>query len=71
MRYRLRTLLIGAAVIPPLLAVMVLGLERTYFTTVHQLRRRMAEPDPVQPTRNFTPLPSVPQTNDDPQPESP
>jgi hypothetical protein len=71
MRYRLRTLLIWAALIPPLLAVAALGLERTYFSTVHQFRRRMIEPRPVRPTHKVAIPPSVVQGNDDAQPESP
>jgi hypothetical protein len=71
MRYRLRTLLIWVALVPPLIAVAVMGLERTYFNAMHWLRSRMAQPNPVQPTHKITPPPSVAQDSDDPQPESP
>jgi len=70
MRYRLRTLLVWAALIPPLIAVVLVGMERPYFAITSRLRR-LAEPNPVQPIFKITPPPSVVQDNDDPQPESP
>jgi len=68
MPYRLRTLMVWAALIPPLIAVAVLGLERYYFALTHRLSR-MAEPNPYKST-SATPWASAVQ-DDDLQRESP
>ena len=54
MRFRLRTLLILLALAPPLVAVAVLGLERTYFGVAGRFRR-MFDHEPVKRTKQEMP----------------
>jgi hypothetical protein len=69
MRYRLRTLLLWVALLPPLLAVAVLGLERMYFNAVHSFRR-MTEPNPMKRARQSMPQPRLVEPDGDAEPGS-
>jgi len=47
MRFRLRTLLLVVALAPPLVALLVMGLERSYARILRQWQRRAMEQEQI------------------------